>query len=1303
MKKDKILFRLCAVIVVQAFFIVNVQFAFSFNMQTRKSRQISTLSPNLIIDSSAIKTLFTSNSDFNSIPLYMATPAGKTVALFPESKILKFPQRKVENTPIEQVLSRDEAFIFKLQRKMPKSLRGFKNNILIKSFSAASGKGGELLKRSGTAIGLGFSYVIGKSAPLYDSSSQLLGKIRYRARPFLYRYKKAVITCVVLSTISMALLSTDFTLVFNTVSQISWTQVFKTMALTIASIPVIAWFSYLGTRMLRTTSTLSLASYAAPTIAALTMAIMGCSDSSTKQHVESYLDEVNLSNPAGTGGVTIKMDAAEIYVFATAVGAKSTPMIMDRDTGIIKQQNYYTGQWIVYNPGSEFYNSMLRAMLYHVKNALDLEWEKPLNPAQRSFLEDVQQQLRTYLDYYWGGEIPQDMKIAVQYEENHASITSHINVSDGKILLERKVFPFNSNTGISVTTELNAVNGVYSNHAGGETVEVYPDDFDAQLKKIYTGGISNLVYFIEQAQYNTNDPAKKQKLQEVIDYLDFVYIQKKLWDLEQTHEVYDLYAYKQQVIAYMDEDKVKLTNKLFSYLPSGMVLEADLKTRQINGILPGEDGYFEEYSQLYRLGVRTLDTLLNSEINQAQLIAEEIDFVDNMLNTLKEIFFQDIEIGGGYFYAQLTNPASTEEGILKISNWKGLVFDLDKKKNKINAASYPHPRNDYVQGDIGYEAMLKSAIDSLQNRINGSYQPDPDLKIMLSVLKYFYLRYSQDHTVSSLIDALADNEPLVAWYAKDKLIEKGDEAVDPLMDLLTFGDVNQRSYAIDILGELGVQKVILKIRDIAVDLNENIFVRRVAVKNLGILNAYQTRDDLIDLLEDYDSGIRQGAAAVLGEFRDIAATIPLLKLLETEQYSSIGTVARAIAEALGKLEDPRAGSALEELLWHNDPGLVAKAQAALDLIGESFQLDTYSYIVYANYLYETDRGVIFVEDTDFEHIKKALDKRSGKIIVYKQAEHSGQNIWFTDEIDFELNPEDIGYMEALDKIRASLKGFEQYFGLDEVVKNLESYIVKSALVEVKVSGSGWYKEVRMNREYISVFPVAMTAKTTRYYLDKETGIIYYNQYPNSPNTTLETAQYKLYKGTPEYQERLEYMLFHTEEAIVRANQQDIPAQQIAFLEAVKAELESISDQAEENQNAGNEAGFLETLVLSAYVKLSADRTKVDLQTEDGNYVIPMTADNKLWKELKAADGQKITFVAKVIALSSQTQVVNPDELNALYQVKDIRKNSNIFHAASSKATVAEAADLKALYQIKDIRKQGIMFGATRPELIAQSI
>ena len=163
----------------------------------------------------------------------------------------------------------------------------------------------------------------------------------------------------------------------------------------------------------------------------------------------------------------------------------------------------------------------------------------------------------------------------------------------------------------------------------------------------------------------------------------------------------------------------------------------DLKTRAIDGVLPGEDGYFEEYMWLYHLGVRTLTTMVNSEINQSHLIEEETEFVENIINTLNEKFFYDMEIGGAYFFAKLTNPASTEKGILKISTWKGLVFDLDKETNTINAASYPKPRYDYVPGEIGYDAMLKSAINSLQRRIDGAFHAHQDLKILVSVLKYF--------------------------------------------------------------------------------------------------------------------------------------------------------------------------------------------------------------------------------------------------------------------------------------------------------------------------------------------------------------------------------------------------------------------------------------------------------------------------------------------------------------------------------------------------------------------------------------
>ena len=64
----------------------------------------------------------------------------------------------------------------------------------------------------------------------------------------------------------------------------------------------------------------------------------------------------------------------------------------------------------------------------------------------------------------------------------------------------------------------------------------------------------------------------------------------------------------------------------------------------------------------------------------------------------------------------------------------------------------------------------------------------------------------------------------------------------------------------------------------------------------------------------------------------------------------------------------------------------------------------------------------------------------------------------------------------------------------------------------------------------------------------------------------------------------------------------------------------------------------ETLVLPATVRMSPDGSEVSLLTKDGNYVIPYLVDNGLWKDLIEADGEEVTFIAKVIPLNEESKI-----------------------------------------------------------------
>jgi HEAT repeat protein len=87
---------------------------------------------------------------------------------------------------------------------------------------------------------------------------------------------------------------------------------------------------------------------------------------------------------------------------------------------------------------------------------------------------------------------------------------------------------------------------------------------------------------------------------------------------------------------------------------------------------------------------------------------------------------------------------------------------------------------------------------------------------------------------------------------------------------------------------------------------------------------------MIEALEDPSLKVRGFAASGLGDLKDRAAVDPLLSLFAQLQDNREETKAR-IADALGKLGDPRAIQPIEESLRSlREPAYVRWAQPALD-------------------------------------------------------------------------------------------------------------------------------------------------------------------------------------------------------------------------------------------------------------------------------------------------------------------------------------------------------------------------------------
>ncbi len=104
-------------------------------------------------------------------------------------------------------------------------------------------------------------------------------------------------------------------------------------------------------------------------------------------------------------------------------------------------------------------------------------------------------------------------------------------------------------------------------------------------------------------------------------------------------------------------------------------------------------------------------------------------------------------------------------------------------------------------------------------------------------------------------------------------------------------------------------------------------VRAAAVEAIGERQEETLLTALLHRLHDQDAFVRRQAARALGRLRSHAATLALMERLLKEKDPE---VKRAIAWALGEIEDPRAQETLRTLSRSPDPYVSAIARDALD-------------------------------------------------------------------------------------------------------------------------------------------------------------------------------------------------------------------------------------------------------------------------------------------------------------------------------------------------------------------------------------
>ena len=247
----------------------------------------------------------------------------------------------------------------------------------------------------------------------------------------------------------------------------------------------------------------------------------------------------------------------------------------------------------------------------------------------------------------------------------------------------------------------------------------------------------------------------------------------------------------------------------------------------------------------------------------------------------------------------------------------------------------------------------------------GLYDKNPEIKRMLKekdldgLFKKVELDGYENHAIRELaIAALGDLKapsaikPLIqrlkkggkrSNFIKWALLEMGEEAVSPLIDLLFDENYVVRLRVTEILGETRNTKAVEPLIQMLKDHWE---VRKQAVISLGIIGDKRAIDSLIPMLEDesirveadkslYQLGWQPEGSPPIPDIKTLVANSDVEGLIEATAYEKDVKIREAAIDALGELRDPRAIAPLISLLGEDwgYKSLSEKASDALAKIG----------------------------------------------------------------------------------------------------------------------------------------------------------------------------------------------------------------------------------------------------------------------------------------------------------------------------------------------------------------------------------
>lgn len=753
-RKYNILMRVCALIVLQAFLLINFQSVYAGPIlhKAHQHNQTATLSPGLMLNTNLMQDMFSGNiAGLNSIPLIMRGPDGNEFAILPESKVLRYPKREVENTPIAEILGRDEALIYKLQRRMPSGLITF-FDMFIKGVVGALTASKAYSAKIWLVLAKPFIFAAKKLGPLSKHGINEVNSFSAQFTRFAVRYHKWIFITAGLSLITAGVLSADYAVFINSLKHISLEEIAKTFLLFAVSIPVAFWLSYLGRKMVRTTSAVSLTTYTTPIIVATAMAVLSCDDVQSKPvHVkywniaiENML--VNLNKP---GRLHIAVNKNKInFMYRNKLKADEKykfKVSLDRRTGEIKgfYHNGEGNEHFDYSPFDSEYIQIITEMEMISRVVYKSKDDQGIRNSLESFLaylRGVQSNIinESTLDegYYWGQLGGFEVMTETENEECSVMVennTLYIQYSDY------------SSPEADILVQMDLRDGLIDDGLSGALINV-------NAEQDYWDAV-NIIFnrIILMSSYITNE-ISREKLETLSLYLETIldrYIDEVTViasNLAATERIRISSDENMQQLLEVQFNFLGIENKIINFdLENGVITVFDLDGNEQESVDIYND--FDGFLQLKEEIMFYVSSALALETGHT-LPEAEVSFLNNVLNML-EVYADDWKytIEGSTPYGKYTKALFSLKDQLIYLEYMSDYGPVDEQIFSLDERSLIFGNNQvtYAESPLKYTKFQEDAIYFLKKVLEGELPAnlEEEVRTAKSALEGLRPSYSQ--------------------------------------------------------------------------------------------------------------------------------------------------------------------------------------------------------------------------------------------------------------------------------------------------------------------------------------------------------------------------------------------------------------------------------------------------------------------------------------------------------------------------------------------------------------------------------